>query len=197
MAASTVLVLVAINLIQSFTATPSNCKILQPKKIDLKSTTFSGKWYLLRWATQYKPYREEFGQVDNAYLVNSPVVQKNKMLMKGYMRIGDKCISEMEAYDLSRNGVDFTSEAMPFMMFRILDTKIQNSLLFYIEEKREGKMYHTLSLYGRKPTAMENELKIFEEQVQCAGMKTDRIIVLPQLKDECNPEDTVEALKLI
>ncbi|XP_051892748.1 major urinary protein 3-like [Pristis pectinata] len=169
MAAFTMLVFIAINLIQSFTAVPSNCEMLQPRKIDLKSTTFSGKWYLLRWATQYEPYRKEFGHVDNAFFLNSPIVPMNKTLMKGYMRIGDECISQMEAYHLSSDGVDFTSEAKPFMVFRILDTKIHTSLLFHMEEKREGKTYHTISLYGRNPITMENELKIFEEHVQMCG----------------------------
>ncbi|XP_072096402.1 uncharacterized protein [Mobula birostris] len=194
MAVFNVLVFIAINLIQSFAATPPSCKMLPPKKIDPKSTTFSGKWHFLRWATQYEPYRKEFGQVDNSLLMILPVVQTDKVPMKGYMRIGDNCASEIETYHLSRNGVDFTSEAKPFMVFRMLDTKIQDSLLFHIEEKRDGKMYHTLCLYGRNPVAMENEVKIFEEQVQCAGMKKDKIIVPPRLKDECKPQDTVEAL---
>ncbi|XP_055516144.1 major urinary protein 3-like [Leucoraja erinacea] len=195
MVALSLLIFIAASLMQLSAAGPSDCKKFLPKKIDLKSQAFSGKWYLLRWATQYEPYRKEFGHVDNAYFVNSPVVRMNKTLMKGYMRVGDECISEIEAYRLSNNGMDFTCEAKPFMVFRILNTKIRTSLLFHMQEKREGRIFHTISLYGRNPIAMENELKIFDDQVQCVGMKSDKIVVPPRLKAECSPQDTVEAIK--
>ncbi|XP_067826002.1 alpha-1-acid glycoprotein-like [Heptranchias perlo] len=195
MAALATLIFIAVNLIGSFGAAPQGCKMLKPKKIDLKSPMFSGKWYLLRWATQYEPYRKEYGQIDNAFFINSPIVRMNKILMKGYMRIGDKCISEMEAYRLSNNGLEFTCEPKPYMVIRILNTKIQNCLLFHTQEKREGKTYNSISLYSRNPVGKENELKIFEDQVRCVGMKKDKVLVPPRHKDECKPQDSVEAIK--
>ncbi|XP_067868274.1 lipocalin-15-like [Heterodontus francisci] len=195
MAVLTAFIFIIANLIGSFCTSPQACKMLKPKKIDLKSPTFVGKWYLLRWASQYDPYQREFSHVDNAFFINSPVVRMNKTLIKVYMRIGDNCISEMEAYRLSNNGLEFTCEPKPYLVIRILNTKIQNCMLFHIQEKREGKMYNTISLYSRNPVAMENELKIFEDQVQCVGMKKDKIIVPPRIKDECDPQNTQDAVK--
>uniref|UniRef100_UPI00398EC424 alpha-1-acid glycoprotein-like n=1 Tax=Pristiophorus japonicus TaxID=55135 RepID=UPI00398EC424 len=195
MAGLPTLVFIAVGLIGSSVAAPQACRVLKPKKIDLKSPTFSGKWYLLRWASQYEPYRKEFNQMDNAFFLNTPVLRMNKTLIKSYMRVGDNCISEMEAYRLSNNGLEFTCEPKPYMVIKILNARIPSCMLFHIQEKRDGKMFNTMSLYSRNAVAMENELKIFEDQVVCVGMRKDKIIIPPRSKEECNPQDTVEAIR--
>ncbi|XP_060697119.1 alpha-1-acid glycoprotein-like [Hemiscyllium ocellatum] len=188
------LIILAASLVGSFCAPPQTCKMLKPRKIELTSPTFTGKWYLLRWATQYEPYRQEFGQVDNTFILISPVVQMNKTLIKGYMRIGNNCISEMEAYRLSNNGLEFTCEPRPYMVFRVLNTKIPNCLITHTQEKRQGKMYHTIALYGRNPNGLENGRKIFEDQILCVGMKKEKIVVPPRKQDECDPQSTEDAV---
>ncbi|XP_059494320.1 uncharacterized protein LOC132206046 isoform X2 [Stegostoma tigrinum] len=152
------LLIVAASLVGSFCAPPQTCKMLKPRKIELTSPTFNGKWYLQRWTTQYEPYRNEFSQLDTAFLIISPVVQMNKTLIKAYMRMGNDCMSETEAFRLANNGLEFTSES-------------------------------------RNPDGMENGRKIFEDQVQCLGMKKDKILVLPQQKEECVPQNTQEAIQ--
>ncbi|GCC41030.1 hypothetical protein chiPu_0025372, partial [Chiloscyllium punctatum] len=62
-----------------------------------------------------------------------------------YLR-GNNCISEMEAYRLSNNGLEFTFEPRPYMVFRVLNTKIPNCLIIHTQERRQGKMYNTIAL---------------------------------------------------
>ncbi|XP_059494319.1 lipocalin-15-like isoform X1 [Stegostoma tigrinum] len=189
------LLIVAASLVGSFCAPPQTCKMLKPRKIELTSPTFNGKWYLQRWTTQYEPYRNEFSQLDTAFLIISPVVQMNKTLIKAYMRMGNDCMSETEAFRLANNGLEFTSELKEYLVFRVLSTKIASCLIIHTQERKQGKMYHTIALYTRNPDGMENGRKIFEDQVQCLGMKKDKILVLPQQKEECVPQNTQEAIQ--
>ncbi|XP_078082378.1 lipocalin-15-like [Mustelus asterias] len=190
MVALTALLLLAACLVGSLGARPPACKMLKPRNIVMNASTFAGKWYLQRWATQYEPYRREFSKVDSAFIINTPVLQMNKTLINVYMRLGNDCISEMEAYHLSNNGLEFTCESRPYMVLRILNIKNPNFLLFHIQERREGKMCNTISLYSRNATGMDNMLKTFEEQIQCAGMKKDKVVVPPRKKNECDEHQT-------
>ncbi|XP_038638045.1 uncharacterized protein LOC119955677 [Scyliorhinus canicula] len=192
MAVLTVLIFITANLIGSLSIPPRACKMLGPRKINTTSPEFIGKWYLLRWTTQYEPYRRQFSQLDNAFIVHIPVLQTNTTLIKAYMRAGNNCISEMEAYRLSKNGLELTCETRPFTVTRILNSKSHCCLLYHIQEKKDGKLYNTISLYSRNATRVEKMVKIFEEQLHCAGMKKDKVVVLPRKKEECDLQNAEE-----
>ncbi|XP_078406231.1 uncharacterized protein LOC144685519 [Cetorhinus maximus] len=193
MAVLTALIFITANLIGSFCASPQACKLLTPRKIDVTCPMFTGKWYLIRWVTQYEPYQKQYGLVNNVFLINTPIAQMNQTMIKAYMRIGNNCTSESEVCHLSTDGLELACESKPGTVLTVLNSKIQNSLIFHVQDVREGKKYNTVDLYHRNTTGVEDAVKEFEDQVECLGMKKDKIFVLAHNEEVCDPQDTEEA----
>uniref|UniRef100_A0A452SZ71 Alpha-1-acid glycoprotein-like n=1 Tax=Ursus maritimus TaxID=29073 RepID=A0A452SZ71_URSMA len=154
----------------------------------LASSQISGKWFYIASAFNNPEFNQSSRTIHAAFFYFAPNHTDDKILLREYLTIGDKCVYNSSYLKVQReNGTVSKYEYGKEQFADLLLTKDPKIFMFGFALKDEQNK--GLSFYTDKPEVTEEQMRVFHEAITCIGMQKSEISYTDAKKDLCGPLD--------
>ncbi|XP_006211428.1 alpha-1-acid glycoprotein-like [Vicugna pacos] len=146
----------------------------------------SGRWYYIGSAFRNPEYNVSARSIQAAFFYFSPNYVEDKIILRDYMTIGNKCIYNTSILTVYReNGTISRHESGREHFADLLFTKDPKT--FMLANARTDEQNKGLSFYADKPELTQEQMKEFHEAISCLGIDKSEITYTDQKKNLCGP----------
>uniref|UniRef100_A0A452RVK8 Alpha-1-acid glycoprotein n=1 Tax=Ursus americanus TaxID=9643 RepID=A0A452RVK8_URSAM len=148
----------------------------------------SGKWFYIASAFNNPEFNQSSRTIHAAFFYFAPNHTDDKILLKEYLTIGDKCVYNSSYLKVQReNGTVSKYEYGKEQFAELLLTK--DPKIFMLGFALKDEQNKGLSFYTDKPEVTEEQMRVFHEAITCIGMQKSEISYTDAKKDLCGPLD--------